>query len=1224
MAQMETDTGRATQHKHPFAPIELSVEPTKENVFRRAYDAHTHRLVRAFIGPTTTDWMQQHKRWWTRTAEKMESRGATRTIRRRLSKPEVRADSPGELFVRSHASDVSDAMASDWSLDSSDSESGCDDIGGDAEHNVHVTVASPEIEPSVIASPEIEQCVIASPEIEPLAIPEAEPTAVDEPITIPMPELSSSPRDQPLKTAPIPTHDSSVSNEGPNKARRRSSLQTLKGLFRRHSTSSKLQRSSDVAVEGRRSLDTVPNMPNTDNAKQTDRGRASSLSHGANGGLRSPGQLAPPRSPLEAGATSPKLSSLRRIAVTRNSRSATWQPQADPAAKPEAIKLEATKHDVMLPPPVLNPADMHVQLASLMSTSDTAHPQSRISKSRRAMVAKVRAYYSRHAQIAETTVLASTRAVVRRETAAAEAFTDKYNEVTCLQYRQSSQEWAEMWLALTKRGIMFYLASKKRPTVAVQFPPYAAVAPRVSLFSTLDLSLAIMYPSHATSSDVRAADDPDAKTSLRVVVIKFPSAQVACTWYREIGQALLLGRVAYPGAFLNETQPAAQPAPSSVAVHVPELGIKVQVQLGRHALEVPSGVLLGSYEDAVLERQWRREATSVWHVRRDAVNALLRDPVASAQTLEWLRAEQRGELALGMAWRRHDRLDWIMPCGALDARGSFRVATVSDSVVGPQLLERTHALELRVLEHYPDSVTVDNTRMAEPVGVEGFVMLKHEKRIVSYRPALLTTHNGLLFVVSAPRAARHMEAHTQQCSLSHTDASASDAPAVRYYHPDARNCSKQMSLARFMLNITDVEQIEPLQPDSDDHANHKHLSGLRSKRARQAASKFRLVTRTGASVIVWTASTSCMREWVHRLTELRLYWTHRLMADHTLHSQTCMLNYTGQGRTSRVRDDADWFDEGAWAERQVWHACLILGCRNIIKSGILYRKRHHHQGMRKVFCILTHGRLIEFKYPVAPLAPGQSMLAEHMLQSDLAMAHVFRNINSAPESPHEARDSNASILFSRSRALSLHRCYVISRFTDDLSEHDIMCEPWVMTDIGNYTGLRLADRVYADGIVSHELITDCIFTVWRPTFVPMILRSSTAPEINLVSDEGGACAERPHSPRMPSAPDCPSISLHQRSGSHDHRSSADGYNSSISNTSSVSSSPTHDTKPGAHRVGDEIRLSIDKKDGSKHNAMGSSMRRRVGVYKARTNSEMAQWVTAINQEIRRMSLSGEW
>ncbi|KAJ2829667.1 hypothetical protein IWW50_000717 [Coemansia erecta] len=389
--------------------------------------------------------------------------------------------------------------------------------------------------------------------------------------------------------------------------------------------------------------------------------------------------------------------------------------------------------------------------------------------------------------------------------------------------------------------------------------------------------------------------------------------------------------------------------------------------------------------------------------------------------------------------------------------------------------------------------------------------------------------------------------------------------------------------------------------------------------------------------------------------------------------------------------------------------------------------------MRKVFCVLTQGRLIEFKYPIAPLAPGQTMLAEHMLQTDPTMSHVFKDIGNSSSwsagSPgasaagaKPAYDSNASLLFSKLRSLSLRRCYVVSRFTDDLSTNDIMCEPWVMTDIGNYTGLRLADRVYADGIISHELITDCIFTVWRPTFVPQILRAGNAPEMKHIPEEclsdvseqsadsrcsssngqnhgqAAPIVSSSNSPsqspsqslsqspspnqnqnqgqnqsqgqnqnqsqnrgravsfspplRVPTAPERPDVvSQHQHSSSHDyqrhssdtrHRASAetprtsseaprisgDGYMSSMSNASSISSSRPHDAKPGAYRVGNEIHLNVDdKRDGSKRMGaigMTSSMRRRVGVYKARTNSEMSQWVTAINQEIRRMSLSGEW
>ncbi|KAJ2824999.1 hypothetical protein IWW50_003062, partial [Coemansia erecta] len=81
-------------HKQPFAPMNLDSEPTKETVFWRPYGPHAHNTVRAFIGPTNTDWMQQHQRWWARTAEKMEGKGTTKKIRRRLSKAEVLTESP--------------------------------------------------------------------------------------------------------------------------------------------------------------------------------------------------------------------------------------------------------------------------------------------------------------------------------------------------------------------------------------------------------------------------------------------------------------------------------------------------------------------------------------------------------------------------------------------------------------------------------------------------------------------------------------------------------------------------------------------------------------------------------------------------------------------------------------------------------------------------------------------------------------------------------------------------------------------------------------------------------------------------------------------------------------------------------------------------------------------------------------------------------------------------
>ncbi|KAJ1942259.1 hypothetical protein FBU59_003251 [Linderina macrospora] len=542
--------------------------------------------------------------------------------------------------------------------------------------------------------------------------------------------------------------------------------------------------------------------------------------------------------------------------------------------------------------------------------------------------------------------------------------------------------------------------------------------------------------------------------------------------------------------------------------------------------------------------------------------------------------------------------------------------------------------------------------------------------------------------------------------MSAQSATSEGEPVVRYYHPDTRSCPKQISLARYMIDITDVEQIVPYnQEDTDadeaddsttsrqasespsrhsmdsrlrcklgDRQKGKKLGFLRSKHARQAACKFKIVTRAGSSVVLWTSSEECMHEWVKRLTDLRDYWLHRRLADALVRSQVCTLNYPIQGHRSRERDMIDWNDEQAWADRAIWHACLSLGCRDIIMAGVLYRKRHRHQGMRRVFCILTRGRLIEYSYPKSYSVGTQSLFSDRIKTDNPSRADLFgdalpttrilaENARDHPgnidddDGDMQTRSSKERLLFAKSRSLSLRRCYVLSRFVDDLSTNDIMCEPWVMTDISNYSGLRLADRIYADGIVSHELVQDCIFTLWRPIFIPRILRSNkkntvTIPEVlestesEMSSDDeiqqllqqSSASSSPSHHGRksvdavsspsnnVPQKPTRMSADMLRRSGETSRKSSEASRRSADSARKSVK--PVDTTKPGAYRVGDNIMVNVDDRhDGIKRmGAIGmvSSMRRRIGVYKARTSAEMEQWVMAINQEISRLIADDEW
>ncbi|KAJ2888643.1 hypothetical protein FB639_000498 [Coemansia asiatica] len=1168
----------AAVHKHPFTAMSLDEEVTNESIYVSGGNSDwevngVSKAVRVFIGSTSIEWMQRHQRWWVRTAEKLESKtGAGRKISRRGAK----SDSASDLFdMGSHkknhkkASSSVESLAlaskdethrqqkqegidghgdSDWSSDSDQSieEIGDEDLHCKYSHeqngnsaDTH-TLDTMQLSTRTVPVMELDPSVSSLDTIPMINVP------------VPMPMLPDSPMQdkKPPNTAPVQSNTvrniqsvMDIRHSMPEKARRRSSLSAIKGFFRRsdkkqshvYAKSTNSPRSTATAATeaaiNAESLDTIPIVLN--------RGRAASISGIAGAGVSTPMVTTPTK----------RSSSLRRTAVSRQARTVTWLANDD--EENAGAEDEQLLQGGWIPKALL----------------------------------RSKSFYG---AAADTTVILAARAVVRLETAALSALVAPYTEITCRSQRVKVHEWAEMWIVLTARGILFYCASRTRPATQVLFPPYAAVPPRLSVFSPLDVSLALAY---ATK-----------RGGARVVVFKMRTAPESYKWYIKLRE--LIG-----GGSAQVT------VPKNITINVPELGVKVQVDI-------------------------TTPATNMWMIRHAAMTALLEDCVIEPRAQAWIEDERKSDLRVGMAWRRGGRLTWVAPSGGVDkSTGRWRVFFEEGDIICPPLLEGSHKLEMRTIVHYPDSAMVQGSAMQEPPGVEGFLMLKRSgASLAAYRPILLTAHDGLLFLIHAPRAARHLDvtANAYASNSAEHHANSNDkASCARYYHPDAYSCSKQMCQARYMIKLAAVWEISAVENDADEKtvqddsavdAGARSRAKARVKRFirthKPAQCKFRLTTRAGTSVILWAESEACMQEWVRRLTELKLYWIHRALADVALRSRSCILNYALQGRE---RDLPTWSDERAFADRAVWHACLVLGCRNIIHAGMLYRKRHKHQGMRRVFCVLTRGHLVEYDYPHALVNDDE--LVAHVQRQDPLMAQMTLEIGTS--------NANAQLLFPRSRSLSLRRCYVVSRRADDLTTEDIMCEPWVMTDIGNYSGLRLADRLYADGVVSHDFIDDCVFTVWRPKFTPPIIKDFAA------GKEGGASAvsveallsddsreERQVSFSPPMNPRQTHCS--PRSSSDAHRLSNEGYGSSVSASSSRSYDRAQEPSANAAaRKSDDIRVGADgfhDKSTKRMSAMAmaSGMRPRLGVFKARTNTEMELWVTALNQEIRRMVEADTW
>lgn len=113
---------------------------------------------------------------------------------------------------------------------------------------------------------------------------------------------------------------------------------------------------------------------------------------------------------------------------------------------------------------------------------------------------------------------------------------------------------------------------------------------------------------------------------------------------------------------------------------------------------------------------------------------------------EIIEREWSGQVKLGLAWKRYDRLEWVFDVNESQFQSSWAMA-------------RTHDLELRPKSAYARPVVFDDGKeMEEPTPVEGF-LIRHSSwsgeakaNKLFFRKTYLHTHDNLLFYCRAMRA----------------------------------------------------------------------------------------------------------------------------------------------------------------------------------------------------------------------------------------------------------------------------------------------------------------------------------------------------------------------------------------------------------------------------------------------------------------------------------------
>ncbi|KAG0232143.1 hypothetical protein BGW42_008359 [Actinomortierella wolfii] len=147
---------------------------------------------------------------------------------------------------------------------------------------------------------------------------------------------------------------------------------------------------------------------------------------------------------------------------------------------------------------------------------------------------------------------------------------------------------------------------------------------------------------------------------------------------------------------------------------------------------------------------------------RSHVLHLLKDVPDWAEVVKmWLDPAQHGDVAL--CWKRYDRIEWIYFTNPVPAEtdnlhlkqshigyafGTEWSGDMDTTVVGPQVLDKTHILELRPVTHYPSKVKEKNgTELEEPDPIEGFLIRVSSftgKSLRRYRRLYLSSHDHLL------------------------------------------------------------------------------------------------------------------------------------------------------------------------------------------------------------------------------------------------------------------------------------------------------------------------------------------------------------------------------------------------------------------------------------------------------------------------------------------------
>jgi hypothetical protein len=346
----------------------------------------------------------------------------------------------------------------------------------------------------------------------------------------------------------------------------------------------------------------------------------------------------------------------------------------------------------------------------------------------------------------------------------------------------------------------------------------------------------------------------------------------------------------------------------------------------------------------------------------------------------WTKSEK-----MGLAWRRYDRLEWIV--GGNEQR-----------MYGMNTMRRSHELELRPKRHYPTYATSTGTqRIEEPPGIEGFMILLTSQRgkqkrwgkLFSKKLYFYTADQYLCFCRPAkarPPAPPHL-ANICTSQVPQVSEIRDEAPLLYEVEPfrveqseggaegqiawltagrkvyarrhdaeayaEARRTVHNLDQAEGYINLCRVtkarspeaaEGDEETCPNPGDveflgearQANNEAGDGSREQPTRHSKGNrtLELVLDHGLVIRLRTYNQQTCEEWIKRLNEMATYWKARTRDDirrmKTVRRRNLERLEIDEEQESMLGQFAQkWEVFKAEASPELFHTCGLAGCRAV-------------------------------------------------------------------------------------------------------------------------------------------------------------------------------------------------------------------------------------------------------------------------------------------------------